>query len=156
MKKLLIMALLALGARAAEPRPALLMFDYPQADLTNLTFVVYASDALPPSWLPVTNFNLTHPSLIVGHLDATNKANEATLSFPLAVERGQRFYAMTASNAWWESDFSNAVGIPGVPPSGSNLRLVPVNRPQAARQLTPAQRREAIERANRNQPPIPR
>lgn len=160
--------LLVVSARAADdPRIALLMFDYPEADLVNsnsITFVVHAAPALlppefKPIWVPITNFNSGHASFGM-FLDGTvSNQVQRTVTFPIAVGSGHRFFVVNATNEWGASDFSNAVQIPGVPPGGQNLRLVPMNYRKVHANLstlTPAQISEALQKANQNRPPMPK
>lgn len=113
MKKVLtILAFsLAVGAFAAivTPRSLTLAWDYPEYDdATNkLTFKVYASDTLnPPNWQ------------VAGTVEYPTK--QITLQ---NVTPGKRFYYVTASNFWGESDPSNVAQTPAMPLSVNTLKL---------------------------------
>jgi hypothetical protein len=86
-----------------------LAWDYPTNELSpNLTFNLYSTTnvtASVTSWPLLTN--------IVG----TN------LQASITVQPGQRFFVMTASNFWMESEFSNVVYVPPLPAVGSNLNI---------------------------------
>jgi hypothetical protein len=113
MKRLIL--LLALSA-AALIRAAIqpigdvtLFFDYPTNQLsTNLTFRVYATTNLS---FPLTNWTVI--KTVVG----TNT------SVTVRVVPGQNYFAMTASNMWLESDFSNVALTPPLPRSDVNLTI---------------------------------
>jgi hypothetical protein len=105
MKKLILLLLLvALPSLAALRTNVTLVFDYPVNELsTNLTFKFYSStNAAAPlaSWT----------------LFAAVPATNTTYTFPLQPQ--QRFFFVTASNYWAESDPSSVASTPVPPRSG--------------------------------------
>ena len=109
----IIITLIACGALALLAGPpsgkVTLAWDYPTNELTtNLVFKLYHStNIVAPlgTWTVLTN--------VVG----TN------LSVSVVVTPGVNFFAMTASNLWGESDFSNVAETPALPSSGTGLKV---------------------------------
>jgi len=115
MKSLRLLGLIAGAAVAiaaslpSGPTPITLAWDYPAADLsTGLVFRVYHTTTITT---PVANW------AVITNVAGTN------LSVTLTVTPGARFYVVTASNFWGESDPSNVASTPELPRSDVNLRL---------------------------------
>lgn len=86
-----------------------LEWDYPEAERsTNLTFYVFTSTNVA---VPLTNW--TALTNVVG----TN------LSVQLQIDPGQRYFVMTASNFWGQSDFSEVASTPSLPRRDMKLKL---------------------------------
>lgn len=99
----LVMGVVA--ALGVSPKPVAtkitLMWDYETNQVSpELVFKLYSSTNMT---VPLTNWT------VLAVVPGTNR------SVTLPVEPGVRFYALTASNWWGESDFSNAVGTPAAP-----------------------------------------
>lgn len=109
---IVIPAVALLAALPGQLRTTVVLFwDYPANELsTNLTFKIYSTTnaALAVSSWPVL----------------TNKVGTNT-TITLPIDAVQRYYVVTASNWWGESDFSNVAGTPPLPRDQTNLRLGP-------------------------------
>lgn len=112
---LLLLALILVVFRLAPAAPpgvlrtnVMLVWNYPADQLsTNLTFKVYQSpDLAAPmtNWAVLTNVAGTNTSVVV------------------ALNPQVMFFAVTASNLWGESPFSEAAGTPP-PPTNANLTI---------------------------------
>lgn len=98
-----------LTAAIAPQQKIRLAYDYPTNELsTNLTFKLYESTNLNTplnEWKVLTN--------VIG----TNTYID------LLVVPGQHFFALTSSNMWGESPFSNIASTPNLPRSLTNLTI---------------------------------
>ena len=101
--------ILAANSIPTGPTSITLAWNYPANQLsTGLVFRVYSSlDITTPlqNWTVLTN--------VVG----TN------LFVTLSVQPGARYFSLTASNLWGESDFSNVASTPAVPRSDVDLSV---------------------------------
>lgn|SRR3990167_7444759 len=100
-----------LAALAATPPSGrvILAWDYPTNELgTNLTFRLYGSSNITT---PLTNWT------VLTNVVGTN------LSVTVQIQPGVYFFALTASNFWMESDFSNVASTPALPRSDSKLGI---------------------------------
>jgi hypothetical protein len=112
MRKLLfILTVLGCLAAVAHQRGVFrdevtLAWDYRTNNLPSTVFFVYGSETLtePTNWPVIT--------VVTGQTWATFQTVPASW-----------FFAVTASNWWGESDFSNVLEIPEPPSSDINLRL---------------------------------
>lgn len=109
---LLVIPLLLLAAGSSVPTgptPITLAWNYPTNELsTNLTFRLYHSTNIT---VPLTNWT------VITNIAGTNT------SVSLPVLPGAHFFALTASNFWGESDFSNVASTPPAPRSDVNLSI---------------------------------
>lgn len=112
---ILLIILAVLSADGAPPGSLrtniTLQIDYPTNQLsTNLVFKIYST----------TNLALAVSSW---PLEKTFVGTNTTFTLPIIAS--QRFYVMTSSNWWGESDFSNVAQTPPLPLDVVNLRLGP-------------------------------
>ena len=105
----LLLSICSLSAATLPSGSVTLAWDYPTNELsTNLTFIVYSTTNIIT---PLTNWaRLTN---VIG----TNLQSTVT------IQPGQRYFVVTASNFWMESEFSNVVYTPPLPAVGSNLNI---------------------------------
>lgn len=108
MKKLfLFLPLMVISLRAQALVPVTLAWDYPPAELTNITFKVYHSTSIA---LPLTNW------VVLTNAISTNQVQ-------VSIAPGVHFFSVTASNFWGESTFSNIASTPALPRSDANLKV---------------------------------
>lgn len=117
MKRTLVLVAAALVAVASLAAPgnlrtnATVEWQYPETELsTNLTFKLYSTTnvAQPTAEWPLL-------TTVVG----TN------LQVTVPIDAAQRFFVLTASNWWGESDFSNVASTPVLPRSDVTVRIGP-------------------------------
>jgi hypothetical protein len=110
MRRLILLLVTASALAWTPPDGRLtLEWDYPEQERsTNLTFYVYSTTNV---FAPMTNW------AVLTNVVGTN------LSVRLQIDPGQRFFVMTASNFWGESDFSEVASTPPLPRSNANLKL---------------------------------
>ena len=111
MKRLLLAVSLALVAAAfADVRKSVTFhWEYPAEELTNvLAFKLYSSTDIS---VPLTNWTVL-----------TNIVGTVT-NITIPIQPGKRFFVMTASNWWGESEFSNVADVPAPPCADLNLKI---------------------------------
>ena len=121
----LFIAITSLTLLAWTPPPSTvqltLEWDYPTNEVASIEmFRVYSSTniAIPlSSWTVLASIGGTN-SIV-----STNGTN-AICRLPFTIVPAQRFFSVTASNVWFESDFSDVLSTPHLPRRDIKLKLV--------------------------------
>lgn len=102
-----VVCLCSMVAAPALKTKVVFSWDYPTAELTNTTFLVWHSTDIA---IPLTNWTL------VASVPGSNSVTLQTVP-------GAHFYVCQASNLWGVSDFSNVVSTPPAPHNDVNFRI---------------------------------
>lgn len=127
MKRFLPLLLLAAFTLGLVPaKPLILLFDYPAPDLnTNLVFVMHGTTNLVAAqpW-PVEAIMAASNFWSNGVWNVPQSNGVATFQMTLAVQPGQHFYYVTASNTFWEAESvpSNVLALDPLPGTVQGLK----------------------------------